>query len=288
MEGFKILILGGTGMLGSMVTAFLYDQGYNVTFTSRNPNPKSKIPCIYFDAKKFDVNRFKAQEYDLIINCIGAIKQKHNSPEDYYILNSVFPWKIAALCKLQCVKFIHVSSDCVWNGKLNIPNKYKITSATDATDDYGISKAHGEPLEAITLRTSIIGPHNTEHGLFEWLRRSKKTQVSGYTNHHWSGVTTLELSRIIHYIIQNKLFVNKVSLVASNSLTKFELLNKINETFELKKEISEVVNVEEINRTFIDSLGIKLRYYDIDSQLKDLKEWMPKYNDLCKNIYNTL
>jgi len=55
----------------------------------------------------------------------------------------------------------------------------------------------------LTIRCSIIGPDPIGHkGLLEWfLAQPDNGTVSGYTNHLWNGVTTLQLAELCCQII---------------------------------------------------------------------------------------
>lgn len=285
----KILIFGGTGMLGSMLSSYLHKCGHDITITARN-KIETSYKLIIFDAEKDHIPN-EIKHYDWIINCIGVIKQKNNTqPKEYYTANSVFPWKLSLAANMNNVKMIHVSSDCVFDGTLEQELFYSAYHEPNAKDDYGYSKALGEASNCIVLRTSIIGPlKNNYNGLFEWFRNTKDVRVGGYPNHLWTGVTTLELSKIISKIIEkNKYYseeydkqqnVFQVSL--EKQISKYDLLNKINYIFSIKKEIYENKDVQPINRSLKSNLNCLCDVVenDIDTQLIELMEWEKKWQN---------
>lgn len=273
----KIFVFGGSGMLGSVLAHVLVQANHDITISTRNKIPRwlpvsKKVGIVKFDVSQ---NLPDLSEYDYVINCIGAIKQKKYSNTEYYQLNSVFPWKLTGICHYQGPRVIHVSSDCVFSGLSKDP--YMASASMDAVDDYGMSKALGEPYGAIVIRTSIIGPAEESFGLFEWLRKNSSNSIPGYTNHTWSGVTTLFLAQFIEGLISKPEIeippAGGLFQLASQPVTKDVLLELINEIFDLKKTIRPEKSIESINRTLLPSVR---HAPDIHAQLVELRDWMKK------------
>ena len=88
-------------------------------------------------------------------------------------VNGYFPHIAKKISNLRSAKFVHISTDCVFDGK---DGNYKETSIPNADDFYGKSKAYGEINDTInlTVRTSTIGHEFfTKHGLLEWFLNQK-------------------------------------------------------------------------------------------------------------------
>ena len=102
------------------------------------------------------------------------------------------------LTKIYKFKHIHFSTDCVFDGKTG---NYNEKSNRNAKDNYGKYKALAEKKiknNTLIIRTSIIG-HEIEGkklSLLEWFLNNKKT-ISGYNYAYFSGLTTLEISKVI-------------------------------------------------------------------------------------------
>jgi dTDP-4-dehydrorhamnose reductase len=250
----KILILGAAGMAGSMITKYLSNY-YDITAWTRDD----------FDVLKNNLPNFDV--YDYVINCIGIIKQKASKEDDkkMFQVNTVFPHVLS----LNCKKLIHISSDCVFSGKIPKEQSYSISDVKDAEDSYGQSKADGEPIhKALVLRTSIIGPAKDNFGLFEWFKNTQENPVKGFENHLWSGITTLELAKVIHNIIDNNFYSCGLYQIASEKISKLNLLLLINSIFDLNKNIISCMATDTINRSLIADIKAK----DIHVQLLELKE----------------
>ncbi len=170
---------------------------------------------------------------DLILNCIGIIKQLKESQKPLLSIeiNSLFPHKIANHIENSKTRLIHISTDCVFSG---VKGNYLETDYSDAKDLYGKTKYLGELTSyknSITLRTSIIGPEiKGKVSLLEWFLRQKK-MVNGYTNAVYSGFPTIELINIIeNYIIPNPSIYGLYN-VASDPISKYELLKIISKVY---------------------------------------------------------
>lgn len=252
----KILILGAGGMAGSMIARYLSDKQHDVTCFFRKD----------FDVLNDEIPDLSA--YDYVINCIGLIKQRTIVDDNlFFVVNSKFPHNLATKCK----RLIHISSDCVFSGHLPEDQSYSNNAPKDAQDSYGKSKADGEPVKhAMVLRTSIIGPSKDSNGLFEWFRNTKEPQLRGFTNHWWSGVTTLELAKTIHHIITGSLYSTGLFQVASQKVSKYYLLCLINDAFGLSKNIAAHQDGQAINRSLVPDIQAP----HLEAQIRELADYL--------------
>jgi dTDP-4-dehydrorhamnose reductase len=85
------------------------------------------------------------------------------------------------------------------------------------------------------LRTSIIGREiRSSNSLLEWLLAQKKnSEVKGFTNHFWNGVTTFHFSNLVKGIIESKEFTpGTFHVLPAGTVSKYELLKLIAEKFQ--------------------------------------------------------
>jgi dTDP-4-dehydrorhamnose reductase len=245
----KIAVLGVTGMLGSQLFKTSLDRGLDVIGIARDTEKLKKIFGKISENKLVmlnDVKNFSALEGilkdinpDYLINCIGIVKQSDLSKNhlESITINSLLPHILEQLGERFDFKLIHVSTDCVFDGK-NGP--YTEKDFTSAKDLYGLSKLLGEVSygKGITLRTSIIGHEisETKHGLVDWFLGSS-SPVKGFKKAVFSGLTTYELSKVIlEKVIPYDLPAGTYH-VSVEPINKFELLSVVNEVYDLKKEI---------------------------------------------------
>lgn len=230
-----ILLFGGTGMLGTYLHRYL-NEHYEVILIN-----KTTFDIENDSLQNLDniINKFYHKYENLtVINCSGIIPQKYSSNllRKYIKVNSVFPHILSSICDNYKCNFIHISTDCVYNG---INGNYSIQDSHSAETIYGISKSLGEPENATIIRTSIIGEENKyKKSLLEWIISNKNKSINGFNNHLWNGVTCLSLAKYIYYIIKDNLFWKGVKHITSNEIiSKYQLCNIINEIYELNINI---------------------------------------------------
>ena len=140
------------------------------------------------------------------------------------------------VCSKYDIRFIHLSTDCVFSGKKGF---YSENDFPDPIDIYGKSKLLGE-LDygnSLTIRKSVIGHELTnKRGLLEWFL-SQKDEVQGYKNAIFSGLTTLELARLIETYIIPKENLKGVMHISGQTISKYDLLKLISCIYSQQKEI---------------------------------------------------
>ena len=231
----KILIVGGTGMLGHRLWMDL-SAAHDVWGTVRasadslpslkgivRANIRENVDALHFETVQRVVETIKP---DVVINCVGLIKQRENAKEPILAidLNTRFPHLLASLCKQQNCRLIHISTDCVFDGKKGM---YTEADPTDARDLYGRTKALGEVdyLEyGLTIRTSLIGREiNTHYSLLEWFL-SQSGKVKGFKKAVFSGFPTGTVSQLMQDIILTRPELHGLYHVSAEPINKYDLL----------------------------------------------------------------
>jgi len=198
---------------------------------------KEKIK-INIDVNHFDsvIEVLSFAQPDVVINCIGLIKQNPlvENPLLAISINSLFPHRVASICRAMGIRMIHVSTDCVFSGD---KGKYKETDPSDATDLYGRTKFLGEVIypHCITLRTSIIGHElRGKRGLVEWFL-SQQGMIKGFTHAIFTGLPTIEFARVIKEYVLPDPNLNGLYHVSAEPISKYDLLKLI--AIRYRKEI---------------------------------------------------
>jgi dTDP-4-dehydrorhamnose reductase len=265
----SIIILGSNGMLGSMLH-FLCKTQY------------THIPAINISKSDFDVLKDNIDKLDCllpdssnhtIINCIGAIPQKKYTPDEYTKINTTFPHDLSAYCKSRNYSLLHISTNCVFSGK---NGNCLESDIPDADDVYGKSKFLGEPSYGLTIRCSIIGPEkHTFCGLMEWFLNNNSSEIGGFTDSFWNGLTTLELSKIIFEIISTgKIHNGLLHYYSENTLSKYQILEALKSKFNKQVTINKKENG--LKYYTLSSIHNKPRN-NIYTQLNELAEVFDKY-----------
>lgn len=269
----KVLILGSTGLIGHQIYTFLKKKNkyqlFNVSKSKLNSDTILLDATNYLKLEKEIINI----KPEFIINCIGILIEKSEKfPDIATKLNSNLPKQLEATSKKLKFKIIHMSTDCVFSGNKGNYNEYDIP---DGETDYAKSKIKGEIDSKVhlTIRTSVIGPELKKGSeLFDWFMRAKD-KVNGYTGSIWSGVTTLELSKMVFYCIENN--INGIyNFTSSVPTTKYELLLTIKDVFNKDIIVKKTVGVE-TNKVLIDNR--KLINFNV-----------PNYSTMIKDLYHEM
>ncbi len=273
-----MLVLGAHGMLGSEVARFLsHDERYQVYASTQRDTPPvllaehavEIIPNIDALNESNIVSALLRAQPDVVINCIGAIKQKPVAHDQAraIALNAMLPHRLADLTRLARARLVHVSTDCVFSGR---SGAYTETDPPDALDLYGITKYLGEvnAQHALTLRTSIIGHEvGTRHGLVEWFLSSQET-VKGFSKAFFSGLPTVEFARLLADHVLPNSDVSGLFHLSSEPISKLELLQLIKKEYGVQTEI-EPDNSVSIDRS-LNSTRFRERFKYIPPSWPDL------------------
>ncbi len=132
----NILVTGADGQLGNSLRKISDDYNHKFTFT---------------DFEELDVtseqeidNYLKAGSFDFLINCAAytAVDDAENNYDNALLLNATAPYLLAKYAKKYKTRFIHISTDYVFDGKNSTP--YTPQSLTNPKNVYGNTKLQGE------------------------------------------------------------------------------------------------------------------------------------------------
>jgi len=238
----RVLILGASGMLGNAMLRILsQSEACEVRGTARSagvlrhfePSLAQRI-VTGIDVENVDALTTLLADVrpSVVVNCIGLVKQlaQADDPLSALPINALLPHRLARLCGLVGARFVHISTDCVFNGR---KGSYLESDPSDAEDLYGRSKYLGEVAypHSITLRTSIIGHElSSAHGLVGWFLAQEGT-VKGYRKAIFSGLPTVELSRIVRDVVLPQPELSGIYHVAAEPIAKYDLLQLVRDAY---------------------------------------------------------
>lgn len=280
----KYLIMGCNGMAGHLISLYLKEQGHDVHGFARRRS--DLIDTIVGDAEDKESVRkiIKEGKFDYVINCIGILNQDAESEKAKAVyVNAYFPHFLAKVTGESDTRIIHLSTDCVFSGKRG---QYRKTDLRDGETFYDRSKALGELEDDknITIRTSIVGPDRNEGGigLLNWFMKQQGI-VKGYTKAIWTGLTTLELAKVIERMSSEE-FAGLYNIVPKESISKYELLKIFNE--ELRNGELEIVPDDSVvaDKSLVGSeISLKIPMYR--QAIRETANWIAKHQDLYSGYY---
>ncbi|MDR0609070.1 MAG: SDR family oxidoreductase [Planctomycetaceae bacterium] len=238
----RVLILGGTGMLGHKLVQLFSNRFETWTTTRSSFSYLEKFGLFDenrtitgVDIKNIDtiISVLGKVKPDIVINCVGIIKQHEDAydPITCLKINSLFPHQLSNLCHTIDSKLIHIGTDCVFSGK---KGDYTEKDISDAEDLYGKTKFLGEitGMENLTLRTSIIGRELTStQSLIDWFLSNRGKRVRGFSRAIYSGFTTHQFAQILGDVIEYHPQLSGLFHVSSEPISKFELLKLVNQFY---------------------------------------------------------
>jgi dTDP-4-dehydrorhamnose reductase len=244
----KIVVLGASGMLGSMlVEYFAASREFALRATVRDANARGflhslrpRVELVRLDAETCTVEDVLAATHGAawVINAIGLIKQRIVDSDPTLVerairTNAVFPHTLARAAQIADFRVVQVATDCVYSGA---SGGYSESAAHDCLDVYGKSKSLGEISAGcmLNLRCSIVGlERGSNLSLLDWfLSQPQNATVNGFTNHRWNGITTLHFARICAGIIKTGLRLpSLMHVVPADEISKDGLLRLFAEVF---------------------------------------------------------
>lgn len=282
----RVLVLGGTGMAGHVVSTYLEEQGYDVYIASKSAPVSQKsqpVEVTDFDALETCMNSVKP---DVIINCVGILQKQANAfPHKAILINSYLPHWLENAYKDTDTKVIHLSTDCVFSGSRG---SYTEKDEPDGATMYDRSKALGEIKndKDLTFRMSIIGPdrHEGGTGLFHWFM-GQTGEINGYSKVYWNGVTTIHLAQAIDEAIKQGLS-GLYQLTPKEPIDKYHLLILFQKYFGKTDVAIKPYNGVTLNKTLVNTrtdFWFRLKMYP--DQISEMKDWVYAHKSFYGDRY---
>ena len=277
----KFLIFGASGMAGHQIALYLQERGHDVRgFTRR---PFSLVPSVQGDVRDEACVRevVRSGHFDSVINCVGILNQFAEQDHCAAVyLNAYFPHLLAQLTEGTDTQVIHMSTDCVFSGR---SGRYTETSLRDGETFYDRTKALGELEDGknITLRCSIVGPDISADGigLLNWFLR-QTGEVNGYTRAMWTGVTTLQLARLMERAAAEKAH-GLYHTVPAHNISKYELLRLFNRYLR-----NDALTVRPYDGFAADKTLVRTRFDfapeipDYEAMVREMADWIRAHKRL--------
>lgn len=156
----KILVTGANGQVGtSLRTLSAAYPSFDFIFLAKDELPIHRFELVsqYFDAVK--------PAYCINAAAYTAVDKAETDKETAFLVNGDAVGVLASACGKYGTKFIHISTDYVFDG--TSPEPYKEDTRTNPVNAYGVSKLRGEALcllynpDAVIIRTAWV---YSEHG----------------------------------------------------------------------------------------------------------------------------
>lgn len=197
----KILVTGSNGQLGKELkkTAASFPQ-FEFIFLS-----KEDLPIHHFEMVRHYFNTWHPQ---YCINCAAytAVDRAEQEKDRAFQINGEAVGVLAAVCKEHQCKFIHISTDYVFDGTASVP--YMEDSPTNPRSVYGASKLEGEKQalqfnpDSIIIRTSWVYSAYGKNFVRTMVKLMKEKEEINVVNDQFGSPTyAADLAEVIMQII---------------------------------------------------------------------------------------
>jgi dTDP-4-dehydrorhamnose reductase len=247
----KILIFGGTGLLGSNIYEF-FNKKYNFFFNFHRSKIRFKKKIIYrkiIVRKKINVKEIIKINPDIIINCIANTNLEYceNNPKSTNYPNVIIPTLLSKICFEKNIKFVHISSDHLYSTNLKFKTE---KTKTNPINVYARQKLAAEKIilsnnnKSLILRTNFFGHFakrdKSIYGLIDNLVNKKKTILDN--KYFFTPIYTYNLIKILDKLI-SKNISGIFNIVGNNRISKFDFALLITKIIGIKnpKLINELI-----------------------------------------------
>ena len=266
----KVLLFGGSGLVGSGIKQFLSDR-YKITAPTHDEVDVTK---------KDHVTRIIEQIHpETIIYAVGltSVDKAEQEPELAYLLNAKIPALIAKEAKSLGIPLLYFSTDAVFDGTMrNRP--YKETDKANPISVYGKSKLLGEQMvmniSDKNYVARLIMPYSTippRRKNFAWIildALKEGKEVFGITDQVINPIYINNIAEALHALIKNGAS-GIYHLGATDYVTNIEFIRKLAKIFNFNENLIREISFEEFfkgkkaRRTkfcWLDTLKIRKKF----------------------------
>jgi len=274
----RILVLGASGLVGRETVLAALRRGHVVvavggTRSPRVPKGTESISTDLTDApgvERLILDRFP----DAVINAaaIATIADCEKDPKRAEQVNSALPRRLAQLCHHVGARFIHLSTDMVFDGE---QGRYRSTDLPLPLHLYGQTKLLGEvgvlsegKKQACVLRTTLVSANSAtgDRGLHERLFLDWKAgkHTSLFTEEIRQPVSATNLADVCVELCERESLSGLFHWAGSDAMSRYEMGVRIAEHFGLNP----AEHIKPVAYTDIPNLGKRPR--DLSFELHPL------------------
>lgn len=230
----KILLIGANGQLGSDLVR---EQEQYLSGAEISTLRRADLDVTSFEAMTAVLDR---SEFDILINCTSytRVDDAEAHASEAVRVNAQAPVRMASACRAKGVRFVHVSTDYVFDGQISRP--YVEADSPAPLNVYGASKFLGETLVrheyaqgSLIMRVASLfgaaGASGKGGNFVETILRiaKEKGEVRVVTDAHMSPTGTLDAARVILSLIRSGAAPGMYHVVNSGEATWYEFAQEI-------------------------------------------------------------
>lgn len=287
----KLLIAGASGLLGINLAleAMREHEVIGVDRGRLQSAPFEVIKTNFFNNHAFDAMLDSAQP-NWVINCaaLANLDECEKHPDQAKILNVNLPRELAAACSKRDIKFIHLSTDAVFDGakegaytENDEPNPQGVYSQTKLDSEWAVCDANPQ---AIIARVNFFGWSLSGHrSLGEFFVNNLKDgkNVNGFTDVIFCPMWVNHLSQTLIAMLEKDLH-GLYHVVGAQAMSKYQFGVEVARKFGLKEGLIEPQSVERSNLTAKRSHNLWLSVHKLST---DLGHAIPEFSTGLDGFY---
>lgn len=285
----KILIIGGSGLLGKRLNEFLEKTDYEVYATyHQNPIKKKGYFQLNITRKPDVIFIMKKIAPHIIIHTAADtnVDRCEINRKSAYEINVQGTKNVAVASENVGAKLMYISTDYVFDGKKGC---YKEIDATNPINYYGVTKFEGEETvkticsDFIIARTAVVYGYNKKNFATWIIERLKKgNKINIVDDQYISPTLNVDLAEQLMAIIENDK-QGVFHTAGAERINRYEFAIRIANSFDLDKTLINSVKMSDMNwvasRPYDSSLNVSKisrmkKPYNIRKAIQILKDEM--------------
>jgi len=287
----KLLITGASGLLGINLAmeAMRDHEVVGVDRGKLKSAPFQVIRTNFFNRNAF-VPALDSTRPDWVINCAALTNldecEKH--PGQAKILNTDLPRELAAACAERNIRFIHLSTDAVFDGikegaytEEDGPNPQSLYAQTKLEGEHAVQEFYPQ---AAIVRVNFFGwSLNGRRSLAEFFfnNLSEGKNVNGFTDVVFCPLWVSDLSRILIAMLDKNLR-GLYHAVGSQAINKYQFGLEVARRFGLQENLVSPLSVEMSSLTAKRSHNLWLSIHKLST---DLGREIPSFSTGLDGFY---
>lgn len=242
----KILLIGGSSLLATNCVMCLREQAEIILLNHRREVHFPNVKTLKSDFSRDHIEDITTRlAPDLVINTSGFtnVDECEQKPSVAFAINADLASMIADICNKAKVKFVHISTDHLFDGKQPY---YKESELPSPVNVYAESKLAGERgvLEAcpnaLVARTNFFGWGVLKDSITDWMLSNLRAErnIHAFTDVYFSPIAIEQLISLILSAVE-KDASGIFNFVGDERLSKYDFALRLADVFALNKRLIE-------------------------------------------------
>tara|TARA_Y100000389_G_C17453848_1_gene516690 strand:+ start:1969 stop:2865 length:897 start_codon:yes stop_codon:yes gene_type:complete len=275
MRKQKVLIIGGSGFLGSHVADILSEKKYEVTIIDTNKSRWIKKEQKFIKGDILNPEKFlhilKKNQYVYNFAAVSDITEANDDAEKTVKINILGLVKLLSLCvKAKVKQYFHASTIYVSGSHGGFYKSSKLSAESYVKEFYKLKGLNYSILRFGTLYGPRSSSSNGLYSIVEKSLKKKKIIYSGNPESMRDYIHIVDAAKVCEKAIRNKEFKNKTIVISGPELFKIKDVLKI---------ISEITGIKKVQYVAQNAIKKHTHYQVTPYSISEEKNFAMKYSD---------